>query len=175
MACKNIGGCTSLKCDPCHLIDQKQNNSKTSDQMLSRHMESCPNLENDCPWIRNSTLNVGGCNIDDDSLSRPRLTDLRHPNQLFARVYQGPPNTSYGQGVVEIEDRIKPGYGSRNTAPCKDITEINYNRNHPSLERTPQGVILPVDLKVGIDTRTMMKNFQYNQKCFNKSKPLQMI
>jgi len=175
MACQNIGGCTSLKCDPCFLVDQKQNNSKTADQVVSRHMEGCPDLPNDCPWIRNSSLNVGGCNIDDDTSSRPRLTDLRHPNQLFPRVYQGPPNTSFGQGAVEIEDRIRPGYSSRNTAPCKDLTEIDYDRNHPNLERTPQGIVLPVDLKVGIDTRSMMKNFQYNEKCFNKSKPLQRV
>ena len=142
MDCKNIGGCTSLKCDPCFLVDHKQRNEKTSDQMVSRHMEPCPDLKEGCPWLRSTSLNVGGCNIDDDSLSRPQLTDLRHPNQLFARVYQGPPATTYGQGAVEIEDRIKPGYGTRDTEQCKSATEIDYNRNNPSLERTPQGVIL---------------------------------
>ncbi len=39
MACQNIGGCTSLKCDPCFIVDQKQNNEKTSNQAVSRYME----------------------------------------------------------------------------------------------------------------------------------------
>jgi len=169
-----IGGCTSLKCDTCYQKQQEENNKKTSESMLNRFVEGCPKLEQDCGWLRNGPLGVGGCNIDDDTLSRPQLTDLRHPNQLFPRVYQGPPDTSYGQGPVEIEDRIKPGYSSRNTVPCKNITEVDYDRFQPGMERTPQGVILPVDLKAGIDTRSMMKNFQYNQKCAN-SKSLSMI
>jgi hypothetical protein len=160
-----IGSCTSIRCDCCYQNTLNKTNELLAQRSVHNFGKCDPKLDTTCPWMRPRQLYVGACNVNNESRLWSNPTNPRTINQLFPRIYKGPPDTSYGQGEVGNEDRVRQGQVTRSSKSCVQLSEINYDRFQPNLERSPQGVILPVDLKVGVSTRSMMKNSQYNKKC----------